>query len=314
MVKILALVQDETLAQEATEITKSVWSSIKEFLNIGLHLGEDDKQIHITIGLLLVLVTALFLTGIILKFLRKLVTRRMEDANRLKFVSIFKFLKYFIYLIVILITFSSAGINITVLLTASAALFVGLGLALQELFQDILGGIFIITDKSLLVGDVIEVDGTVARVFEIKLRTTRALTRSDKVIIVPNHKFISDTIINYTQNHRMTREGVSVGVAYGSDTQLVKRLLLEVVKAHKSVLKTPEPRVIFEDFGDSALIFTVYFYITDSFADPIVKSDIRFEIDAVFRKNKITIPFPQRDVYLYNKNTTGPKQQAPGIE
>lgn len=306
MVKILALFQDETLAEEATEISKSIWASLKEFLNLGLHFGEGDKQIHITIGLLLVLIAALILTGILLKFVRKLVTRRMEDANKRKFVSIFKFLKYFIYLIVILITFSSAGINVTVILTASAALFVGLGLALQELFQDIIGGVFIIIDKSLLVGDIIEVDGTVARVFEIKLRTTRAITRSDKVIIVPNHKFISETIVNYTQNHKMTREGVTVGVAYGSDTELVKSLLLEVVKAHKSVLKTPTPLVLFEDFGDSALIFTVYFYITESFTDPAIKSDIRFKIDAIFRANNITIPFPQRDVYLYNSAPKSP--------
>ena len=249
MVKILALFQDTPLSEEAAELTKTVWESLKDFLNIGFHFGEGDKQIHITIGLLLILVVALLATGFILKWLRKLVTRRMEEDNRLKFVSIFKFLKYFIYLMVILLTLSAAGINVTVLLTASAVLFVGLGLALQELFQDIIGGVFIIVDKSLLVGDIIEVDGTVGRVFEIKLRTTRALTRSDKVIIIPNHKFISDTILNYTQNHKMTREGVQVGVAYGSDTQLVKELLLQAVNEQPEILKNPAPMVIFQEFG-----------------------------------------------------------------
>ena len=98
----------------------------------------------------------------------------------------------------------------------------------------------------------------VARVFEIKLRTTRALTRDDKVMIIPNHKFISDTVYNYTQNHRTTRECVNVGVAYGSDTQKVKTLLLDCVDKQKGVLKTPKPFVLFEDFGDSALLFGVY--------------------------------------------------------
>lgn len=298
MVKILALFQDETLAEEATEIGKSLWTSIKEFLGRGFHFGEGDQQIHITIGLVLSLVAALLIAGFLLKLLRKWVTRRMVEEDRLKFVSIFKFLKYLIYVLVFLLTLNAAGINVTVLLTASAVLFVGLGLALQELFQDIIGGVFIILDKSLLVGDIIDINGKVGRVIEIRLRTTRALTRDDKVIIIPNHKFISETIFNYTQNHKMTREGIRVGVSYGSDTRLVEKVLLDCVAAETGILKQPPPRVLFEDFGDSALIFAVYFFITDSFIDPVIKSNMRFRIDKAFRENNITIPFPQRDLHI----------------
>lgn len=309
MVKILALFQDETLAKEATEIGKSIWASIKEFLNRGFHFGEGDQQVHITIGLVLSLIAAIFLAGVLLNFTRKWVTRHMDEEDQLKFISIFKFLKYLVYLLVILLTMNAAGINVTVLLTASAALFVGLGLALQELFQDIIGGIFIIVDKSLLVGDIIEVEGKVGRVIEIKLRTTRALTRGDKVIVIPNHKFISETIYNYTQNHKMTREFVTVGVAYGSDTRLVEKLMLECVAAETGILKQPPPKVLFEDFGDSALIFSVYFFITDSFIDPVIKSNIRFRIDQAFRENNVTIPFPQRDLHIRSMVQSGlPKQ------
>ena len=298
MVKILALFQDETLAQEATDIGKSIWASIKDFLGRGFHFGEGEKQIHITIGLLLALVIALALAGFILKLIRKGVTRRMEEENRLKFVSIFRVITYLAYVLVILLTMNAAGINVTVLLTASAVLFVGLGLALQELFQDIIGGIFIIVDKSLLVGDIIEVEGKVGKIIEIRLRTTRAVTRDDKVIIIPNHKFISETIYNYTQNHKMTRESVSVGVAYGSDTRLVEQLLLKCVDEESGILKQPPPRVLFEDFGDSALMFRVFFFVTDSFTDPLIKSNIRFRIDEAFRENNVTIPFPQRDLHI----------------
>ncbi len=304
MVKILAVFQDETLVDDAKEITTNIWESILDFLSLGIHIGEGEKAIHLTIGHVLLLVTTLVVTNYVLKISRVFLTKRMETSNKLKFVSIFKFLKYLIYLIVILITLSAAGINVTVLLTASAALFVGLGLALQELFQDIIGGIFIITDKSLLVGDIIEIDGKVGRVIEIKLRTTRALTRDDKVIIIPNHKFISDTVFNYTQNHKMTRESVTVGVAYGSDTQLVKNLLLECVVGQEGILERPKPFVLFEDFGDSALIFRVYFFISDSFIDPGIKSDIRFKIDNIFKENGITIPFPQRVVHLQGQNNS----------
>jgi small-conductance mechanosensitive channel len=298
MAKILAIFQDETIVEEAKEISKSLWDTIQDFLSRGIHIGEGDKAIDITIGLVLLLIVILMVTNWILKWTRVLLTKRMDSSNKLKFVSIFKFLKYFIYLIVVIFTMSAAGINVTVLLTASAALFVGLGLALQELFQDIIGGIFIITDKSLLVGDIIEIEGKVGRVIEIKLRTTRALTRDDKVIIIPNHKFISDTIHNYTQNHKMTRESVKVGVAYGSDTVKVKELLLTAVNKQESILDHPKPFVLFEDFGDSALMFGVYFYISDSFIDPGIKSAIRFRIDNSFREHGISIPFPQRVVHM----------------
>lgn len=280
-------------------IEKNILGSIQEFLNWGIHYGEGANSIHITVGLFLLLTVAFILTGFVLKWVRRFFTRKMAQEDKLKFISIFKFIKYIVYLVVILLTMSAAGINVTVILTASAALFVGLGLALQELFQDIIGGIFIIVDKSLRVGDIVEVDAKVGKVFEIKLRTTRALTRDDKVIIIPNHKFISDIIHNYTQNHKTTREQVNIGVAYGSDVELVTQLLEQVADEQKGVLKNPKPFVLFEDFGDSALLFSINFYTNDSFGDPKIKSRIRYAIDTKFRANSVTIPFPQRDVHLF---------------
>ena len=288
-------------------IEKDIWGSIQEFLNWGFHYGEGSHSIHITIGLLLLLTVAFLITGFLLKWFRKFFTRKMDQEDKDKFISIFKFIKYVVYLVVILLTMSAAGINVTVILTASAALFVGLGLALQELFQDVIGGIFIIVDKSLRVGDIVEVNGRVGRVFEIKLRTTRALTRDDKIIIIPNHKFISDIIYNYTQNHKTTREKVNVGVAYGSDVKLVTELLEQVADGQKGVLKKPKPFVLFEEFGDSALLFSINFYINDSFGDPRIKSDMRYTIDAKFRENNISIPFPQRDVHLFQHVKTPEK-------
>ncbi|WP_405381195.1 mechanosensitive ion channel family protein [Maribacter sp. LLG6340-A2] len=302
MAQIFLMIQEGT--EKLKEIIEDdVWGTIKKFLDLGYHFGEGEKSIHITVGLLLLLTIAFLLTSTVLQAIRRFFTRNMETDDKLKFISIFKFIKYLVYVVVILFTMSAAGINITILITASAALFVGLGLALQEIFQDIIGGIFIIVDKSLRVGDIIEIDGKVGKVFEIKLRTTRAVTRDDKVIIIPNHKFISDIIYNYTQNHKTTREAIRIGVAYGTDVELVTRLLLEIIKTHRNVLKSPKPFVLFEDFGDSALIFALNFYISDSFSVPRVKSELRYKIDAEFRKNKITIPFPQRDVHIFQQGT-----------
>lgn len=294
------MIQEDKVVSKFEEVVREdLWGTLQDILNWGFHFGSGEKAIHITIGLLLLITVSFVLASFILKVVRKLFTRRMEVTDKQKFVSVFKFIKYVVYIIVIFSVLSLAGVNITPFLAASAALFVGLGLALQELFQDVIAGIFIIVDKSLLVGDVIESDGKVARVVDIKLRTTRAITRDDKIIIIPNHKFISDTIINYTQNHKITRESVVVGVAYGSDTRLVEKLLLESVANQRGVLKKPKPFVQFIDFGDSALIFNLCFFINDSFIDPGIKSDIRFTIDALFRENKVTIPFPQRDVHFY---------------
>ena len=290
----------EEVKEKITEVVKEdIWGAIKDVLNWGFQYGEGDDKVHVTIGLLLLVIVSFLVTSYVLVGIRKLYTRKMTETDTNKFISIFKFIKYIVYVVVVFAVLSLAGVNVTPFLAASAALLVGVGLALQELFQDIIGGIFIIVDKSLLVGDVIEINGKVGRVIEIKLRTTRAITRDDKIFIIPNHKFISDTIFNYTQNHKQTRESVSVGVAYGSNTELVKELLLKSVINDKRILKRPAPFVLFEDFGDSALLFSIYFFINDSFIDPGIKSDIRFKIDALFRENNITIPFPQRDVHIF---------------
>ena len=200
-----------------------------------------------------------------------------------------------------LITFHTLGVNVTGIFAASAALLIGIGLAMQTLFQDIISGIFILVDQSVHVGDIIELEGKVGRVEEIKLRTTRAVTADNKILIIPNHLYLENSLYNWTQNGTNTRETVEVGVAYGSDVQLVKKLLLQSVSNNPIILKEPEPNVLFTDFGDSSLNFRVAFTINDSFNARFPKSDVRFEIDRLFRENNITIPFPQRDIHIISK-------------
>lgn len=282
---------------------ETIWGNILEFFRLTIFSFESGgNQIKITVGLILLIIVTFAITSIFLRWIRIFLTRKLQETDRLKFISVFKFIKYLVYLIVVILTLSSAGIDITILLTASAAFFVGLGLALQDLFQDIIGGLFIIIDKTLLVGDIIEINGRVGRVIEINLRTTRVLTRDDKIMIIPNHKFISDIVLNYTQNHVTTQESVKMGVAYGSDTLKVKTILLECAMDQTGITKKPKPFVLFEDFGDSALIFGLYFFVTDSFVDPKIKSELRFKIDDKFKSNNINIPFPQRQVHITYPN------------
>lgn len=282
-------------------VTQTIWGAIKSFLDLGFTLGTGNQEVRITVWTLLLVILSFVGARLFLKWIRVLLTRNMQEPDKLKFISFFKFVQYITYIIVGFAVLSASGINVTPFLAASAALLVGLGLALQELFQDVIGGVFIFIDKSLLVGDIVEVDGKVARVIEVTLRTTRAITRDDKIVVIPNHKFISEIIINYTQNHKTTRESVKIGVAYGSDVKKVEALLLQSVSEQRGVLKTPKSFVLFDDFGESALQFSVLFFISDSFSVPKIKSEIRFRIDQLFRENNISIPFPQRDIHIINK-------------
>jgi small-conductance mechanosensitive channel len=225
----------------------------------------------------------------------------MPREDKKKFKVVFGYARWLVYVLIFFITLDGLGVNVTGIFAASAALLIGIGLALQTFFQDIISGIFILVDQTVHVGDIIELDGKVGKVDEIKLRTTRATTSDNKVLVIPNHLYLTNSLYNWTQNGIITRESVSVGVAYGSDVQLVKKLLLQAANSHPGVLDTPEPTVLFTDFGESSLDFKIVFTLADSFNARFPQSDIRFEIDRLFRENGISIPFPQRDIHIIEK-------------
>ena len=273
---------------------------IREILSYSFPL---TKGVVITVKDVLILVAVLLLANMVLGLVRRLLTRKMPLDDKKKFKVVFSYGRWLAFTVIFLITLHAVGVNVTAIFAASAALLIGVGLALQTLFQDVISGVFILIDQSVHVGDIIEIEGKVGRVEEIKLRTTRAVTIDNKVLVIPNHLYLTNSLYNWTQNGTLTRESVSVGVAYGSDVQLVKKLLLQAAQSHPMVLEEPEAVVLFTDFGDSSLNFKVVFTINDSFKSVFPKSDIRFEIDRLFRENNVTIPFPQRDVHLYNAKT-----------
>jgi len=268
-----------------------------DLINYEITIGDNIVFTPKAIGILIVV---FIITSLLLKLFRKIIYRTLSKDVKIKFRSIFSFLNYFVYIIVILITFDTIGINVTAIFAASAALLVGVGLALQTFIQDIISGIFILADQSVHVGDIIQVDNQVGRVENIKLRTTRAVTRDNKVLIIPNHKFLTSILYNWTENGVITREHITVGVAYGSDVVQVRDLLISIAKEHNAVLENPAPDVLFDDFGDSALVMKLFFNINNSFSAFLVKSDIRYVIFEKFKEHKIEIPFPQRTVSFVN--------------
>jgi small-conductance mechanosensitive channel len=258
-----------------------------------------SKEISISFKALLFVVLALIFTAFLLKLIRRFVTRKMPANDKVKFVSVFSYIRWVVFIVIFLIALDASGVNVTAVFAASAVLLIGIGLALQTLFQDIISGVFILVDQSVHVGDIIELEGKVGRVLDIRLRTTRAVTIDNKVLIIPNHLYLTNILFNWTENGTQTRESVTVGVAYGSDVELVRKILFNAAKNHKTVLKSPIPRVLFTDFADSSLNFKLIFTLNDSFETRFVQSDLRFEIDKKFRENGVSIPFPQRDVHVF---------------
>ena len=280
---------------------------MKRLIEFFSHPIELGGNISFPVSSIFLILLVFLATKYLLKLITRLIFRRLDKNAQYKFKSIFTFFNYFIYVVVILITFDNIGIDVTAIFAASAALLVGVGLALQTFIQDIISGIFIIADQAVHVGDIIEVEGQVGKVENITLRTTRAVTIDNKVLIIPNHKFLTSILYNWTENGILTREYISVGVSYASDVKEVERLLIEVAKAHNEVLQQPSPTVLFDDFGENALQFQLYFSINNSFKAGKVKSDIRFAVHKSFRDHNIEIPFPQRTLWL---NQVTPKKDG----
>ena len=273
---------------------------IIDFFNYEFIFGTD---IVLTPKSILIIIAVFFLTYLFLRLFRRIVFKTLNDDAKLKFRGILTFFNYLVYLIVILITLDNVGVKVSTIFAASAALLVGVGLALQTLIQDVFSGISILADQTVHVGDIIQIDGQVGRVENIMLRTTRAVTRDNKVLIIPNHKFLTSSLYNWTENGTLTKESIHFGVSYDTDVILLEEIVIEITNANPNILKKPEPFLLFEDFGESALMFQLFFSMNKSFEANIVKSDLRFKIFEKLKAVNIEIPFPQRVVTHRNNNS-----------
>lgn len=215
-------------------------------------------------------------------------------------MSLFQLLRYFLWVLAISGCISVLGFDVTLILAGSAALLVGLGLGLQHIFGDIVSGLLMLLERKIRVGDVMEVDNIVGRVEHISLRTSVLLTRDGYSIIVPNHKFTVDNVINWTHQDFQRRFQIEIGVGYNSDVDLVTQILIQCAMEQKEVLQHEPnaPFVRFNDFGESALVFYLMFWTSDIFRVEQVKSQLRYRILKSFREHKINIPFPQRDIHI----------------
>ncbi len=256
----------------------------------------DISLSNIVIAILILLVSRLIVWLLTNLFFLNLYRRR--DIDRGKQYAYNQLLSYLVYFFGALFAFQFLGINMTLIWTGAAALLVGIGIALQQTISDFFSGIVLLFERSVKVGDFLEIGTKAGNVRRIGLRASTIETRDNKTIIIPNSQLVNDRVVNWSNLEELARFSISIGVAYGSDDRQIEQELLRVCQEHPLISKYPKPFVRFNDFGDSALIFELIFFTRQFILVENIKSDLRFAIYQRFNKLEINIPFPQRDVWL----------------
>ena len=207
---------------------------------------------------------------------------------------------YLIYVFAFIFAMDRIVSDMSIIYGGAAALLVGVGLGLQQTFNDFFSGLVLLFERSVTVGDILEIDGQVGRVLKIGLRASRIETRNSVSMLVPNSKLVNQSVINWTHSDNVVRFEVQISVPYGTDTILVRELLLKSLDVNDEVLDKPTPFVRLSDFGDNGLSFCLFFFSTQGLWAEDVRSNVRFEIDRLFRENNINLPFSQREIRIAN--------------
>lgn len=271
----------------------SVW-------NYPLFTVQDSSiTINKIVMALVILVAGLYLSRKMARRIRAFVVARFHAEEGFA-ASLEKGSYYALIVAVVLFALSLVEIPLTVFAFFGGALAIGIGFGAQNLMNNFISGIIMLIERPIKVGDIVDVEGVRGHVVNIGSRCCQVKLFDGVDILVPNSVFLEQKVVNWTLSDAVLRFSVSVGVAYGSPTRDVAQLIEKAVEDHGKILKMPAPLVIFENFGENALIFTVYFWLeVDRPMDyRVVCSDLRFRIDRLFREAGITIAFPQQDVHL----------------
>ena len=256
----------------------------------------------VTLGKILSVLALLLLGYLASRLAGFLLARRLSTSKlRPDAIYVLQRIAFFAILIVVVLTaLALLGIPLTAFAFATGAIAIGVGFGAQNIINNFISGWILLAERPIRIDDVVEIDGSVGTIERIGTRSTR-IRRTDGVhMLVPNSTLLEKIVVNWTLVDKEMRNKVRVGVAYGSPPQVVKRLILQAVSEHESVIENPPPVVVFDDFGDSALMFDAYFW-SDGFTEKdmrVIRSDVRFRISELFEEHGIVIAFPQRDVHL----------------
>ncbi len=225
-------------------------------------------------------------------------TFNLEISTKKTVVTI---IEYIFFFIILLFSLSIVGIPLTAFTVIGGSLAIGVGLGSQNLINNFISGFVLMGERTTKIGDIIEVDGNSGKVEKIGFRSTIIKTFNNLRLIIPNSTLLENNVINWSLTDKILRRKITAGVAYGADAVKVHDLLSAVVKQHDKVLTDPAPFITFSNMGDSALIFDIYFFIdmTGSRGALLIESDVRTAVYQALNKEKINIPFPQRDNHIF---------------
>lgn len=261
-------------------------------------LGETPVTIRTILYLAILLILLFYLSSKMKNWIVEYLLARSNLDIGVR-VAIGSIVRYVVLLLGIFIILQTSGIDLSTLTIITGALGIGVGFGLQSITNNFVSGLIILVERPIKVGDRIEVGNVVGDVVRISPRATTVLTNDNIAIIVPNSEFISSKVINWSYTDRDVRFNLPVGVSYGSDPELVQKVLLEVADEHTGVLKNPKPDVIFHEFGDSALLFSLRVWTREYINRPnVLRSELNFSIQKKFKEYRIEIPFPQRDIHI----------------
>jgi small-conductance mechanosensitive channel len=276
--------------------------TLKAFLEFELiSVGKYTIKVYTLVTILIIFLIAKLVLWLIKKALFR--KRNFRSLDKGSAYALYQIIRYVIWVIAIGFFLETVGVKITVLIAGSAALLVGIGLGLQQTFNDVVSGIILLSEQSIKMDDVLEIDGDIVKIQSIGLRTSKGLNTNDISIIIPNSLITTNKVINWSHQTKKTRFRIDVGVAYGSDVDLVIKTLEESAFEHPDVSDRELTEARLVNFGNSSLDFQVLFFSKNIFRINRVKSDIRRIINKKFAMNKIAIPFPQMDLHLKSNYT-----------
>ena len=255
-----------------------------------------------TLGDLTLIPIVIFITWWLIHRIAHFVAKRLQKSGATAdTVQLVKRVLYVISLVILVFTLLELfNVPLTAFAFLSGAIAIGFGFGAQNIINNFISGWILMWERPIRIGDFLEVDGAKGTVEAINTRSTR-IRRVDGVhLLIPNSKLLENTVVNWTLIDRLARTSVRVGVAYGSDCAKVAELIAQAVAAQDDILTDPQPAVIFDNFGDNALEFEVFFWVNATVERDLrrIRSNVRFAIDASFNQAGIVIAFPQRDVHI----------------
>jgi small-conductance mechanosensitive channel len=256
------------------------------------------SNVTLYISDIITLILFIIVLKLISKLLKKLVFKYSKRDKGSSY-AVFNLVKYLLWVIGISIYLDVIGFDVTLLIAGSAALLVGIGIGLQQTFNDFISGIILLFEGSIQVGDIVILEDDYKRIVKIGLRTSKAISFDNSMIIVPNSKIVTERVINYNDGiNYPVRFQVEFNIAFNSDLNKVKSILLSIAKTHDLVLTKPEPFVMFDEIANSSYKFRICFFVSNPWDGFGVMSDLRYEIVHEFNKNNIEIPYPKSDINL----------------